>query len=367
MNRLPIDFVASGGRDLGLGHIVRSARLAREANARGWSARGFVDGDEVAHRIWRETSGFEAQPFDATLEGYAALVALDGPADKTPLLRRLGRLGCRPVLIDDERPYVNPAQSPRGWRVLPGLHHARCETSGATDAQGFALLSGPHYTILAEDHRRFATPTPTDADRDRVLVTLGGSDPHRAGPVIAHAARAALSTWARHDPSADRLGVDVVFGPSFEDPDEREANALREAGCRVHRSLDASAMAARMRAARIALVGFGTTVSELAWHATPFLTITHHEADRGPARDLEARGYGRMLGTASRLDRLPAAARIEHALRDTEWQRQSAALARRALGDGKGAGRIFERIEIELALRAAGPHTHRDEAALRPR
>jgi len=362
---LPIDFVAAGGRGLGLGHIVRSARLAREAHARGWSVRGFVDGDAVARRVFRETSGFEALPFDARFERFAALVALDVPTDKTSLLEHLGALGCRPLVIDDERPYAIPAQAPRGWRILPGLHHSSCETSGATDAQGFALLSGPRFAILAEAHRRFSAPA--TEERDSVLVTLGGSDPHRAGPVVARAARQAVGERQASDSGADPVHVDVVFGPSFEDPDGREAEALRDAGCRVHHGLDAPAMAARLRAARLALVGFGTTINELAWHATPFLTITHHDSDRGPARDLEARGFGRHLGAARGLERLPLVARIDEALRDTGWQQRSTARARRALGDGSGAARLFERIETELALHAPRPRLHPAENPPRPR
>lgn len=362
---LPIDFVAAGGRGLGLGHIVRSARLAREAHARGWSVRGFVDGDPVARRVFRETSGLEALPFDARFERFSALVALDVPTDKTSLLEHLGALGCRPLVIDDERPYAIPAQAPRGWRLLPGLHHASCETSGATDSRGFALLSGPRFAILAEAHRRFSVPAA--AERNSVLVTLGGSDPHRASPVVARAARQALSEWQASDGEAIPLHVDVVFGPSFEDPGDREAEALREAGCRVHKGLDAPAMAARMRAARVALVGFGTAINELAWHATPFLTITHHDSDRGPARDLEACGFGRHLGPAHTLERLPLVAPIDAALRDIGWQQRSAARARRALGDGSGAARLFERIEMELALHAPRPPRRPAENSPRPR
>ncbi len=365
MSGPPIDFVASGGRALGLGHVVRSARLAREATARGWTVRGFVDGDAVALRVWRETSGFDALPFDPARACFAPLVALDGPADKGPFLVRLATRGCRPLLIDDERPYAIPAQAPRGWRVLPGLHHPRCETSGATDAQGFALLSGPHYAILAEAHRRL--PPPGDADRNAVLVTLGGSDPHRAGPVLARAARSALAGARSPEARAARLEVDVVLGPSFEDPGDRDANALRALGCRVHRSLDAEGMAARMRAARLALVGFGTSITELAWHETPFLTIPHHEHDLGAARDLEARGFGRVLGTARRLERVPLAPRLLDALRDTAWQRRSARLARRALGDGHGAARLFERLEADLALRAPRPRAGSPGASPAPR
>ena len=364
MSALPIDFVASGGRELGLGHIVRSARLAREAARRGWSVRGLVDGDAVAHRVWRETSGFEARRFAPDSDRFAPLVSLDGPYDKRPLLERLAGLGVRPILIDDERPYAIAPASPRGWRVLPGLHHARCETSGATDAQGFALLSGPRYAILSDAHRAHATPR--TGPRKSILVTLGGSDPHRAGPLVGLAARAAVRELARTGSGFRELQVDVVFGPSFEDPADRDASLLEAAGCRVHRGLDAFGMADRMRLARLAIVGFGTSVTELAWHATPFLTIPHHDHDRGAARDLASRGFGRTLATARRLNRSAVSRHILDALRDETWRTTSATRARDVLDDGDGVARIFARIETELALRAPGPRPRHHEATTLP-
>ncbi|MCR9093321.1 MAG: hypothetical protein NXI30_03805 [bacterium] len=364
MSALPIDFVASGGRELGLGHVVRSARLAREAARRGWSVRGLVDGDAVAHRVWLETSGFEARPFDPASDRFAPLVSLDAPYDKGTLLEHLAGLGVRPILIDDERPYAITSASPRGWRVLPGLHHGRCETSGATDAQGFALLSGPRYAILSDAHRAHAT-SPSD-ERHSLLVTLGGSDPHRAGPVVGLAARDAVRALARAGSGLRALQVDVVFGPSFEDPADRDASILEAAGCRVHRGLDAFGMADRMRSALLAIVGFGTSVTELAWHATPFLTIPHHDHDRGAARDLASRGFGRALAAARRLNPTAISVHIVDALRDETWRTTSAARARDALGDGEGVTRIFARIETELALRAPWPRLRHHEATTPP-
>ncbi|MEM9175867.1 MAG: hypothetical protein AAGC67_11590 [Myxococcota bacterium] len=351
MSPIPIDFVAHGGRDQGLGHIVRSARHAAEAIDRGWRVRGWVEGDDAALAVWARTCGRPARPLREAHEAFAPIVAVDGPDDKRALLGRLGEIGARPLLIDDERAYARRPNAPRGWRLLPGLHHAPVDTSGATDASGFALLAGPRFAILSDAHR-FA-PEPTRAERSSLLVSLGGSDPHRAGPRVALGALEALGTLAHRDEIEMPDRVDVVFGPCFVDDDAREARALRDAGCFVHHALDASGMSDRMQQARLALIGFGTSVTELAWHGTPFLTLTHRERDRGPARNLEARGYGRVLGSAQRLDRVPIAKRVRRALLDGLWQEESARAARLAVGDARGASRLFDRIESDLALRSA--------------
>ena len=126
MVRKAIDFLVAGGRDLGLGHVVRSARLANEAGRRGWTVRGFVDGDRAAREAWERTSEHAALPWPHTLVDTAPTVALDLPWDKTRLLDELSLLHRRALLIDDERDYPAPGDAEpelRGWRLLPGLHH----------------------------------------------------------------------------------------------------------------------------------------------------------------------------------------------------------------------------------------------------
>lgn len=346
------DFIVAGGARVGLGHVVRSARLAREAERRGFRVRAFLDGDAAARDVWRRSSGFDPRPAAGDDEAFAPVVALDLPGDKSAWLATLSRRASRALLIDDERDYAvrspRPA-APPGWRLLPGLHH-RPAPPNATDALGNAVLSGPRFALLDAAHRR-RMPLPVEA-RTRVLVSLGGADPHRAGPRIARRVQLALATDAR---TAGLTGLDVVLGAAFEDPGGRDAARLREAGCTVHRALEAEAMAERMRAARLAIIGFGTSVTELAWHATPFLSVVHHEADRAPARDLEASGFGRVLGHAPRLDRVPIETHVRRALRDVEWLRESGARGHAALDGGLGAARILDRIEADLALGRTRP------------
>ena len=350
MSPVPIDFVVQGGREQGLGHVVRSARLAAEAARRGWRVRGFVEGDAAARGVWEETCEQPALSLTESASPFAPIVGLDGPEHKGDLLERLARSGVRPLLIDDERTYDCAPEAPRGWRLLPGLHHAPVETSGATDAAGFALLSGPGFSILPDAHRDLA-PTPA-SERSSVLVSLGGADPHRIAPLVARAAIEAVEALRDHALPHMTMTVDVVFGPCFSDPGEREAERLRDVGCVVHQALEAPQMAARMRAAKLALIGFGTSLTELAWHGTPCLTVTHNDADRGPARDLEARGLARVLGNARRLERVPLATRIKRALLDDHWRAESASAAREAIGDARGIDRLFDRIESDLCLRS---------------
>lgn len=346
-----IDFIVAGGAGIGLGHVVRSARLAREALRRGFEVRAFLEGDDAARSVWTSAAGFEATGRAERSTPLAPVVALDLPTAKHAWLERLAENASRPLIVDDARSYPRLAEGPPGWRVLPGLHHAPTEGPDARDEAGHVLLSGPRYAILPEAHRRCAR-RPLEG-REGILVSLGGADPNRLGPPLARAARCAIDALDEAGPRGARPRVDVVFGAAFQDPGNRDADRLTELGCTVHHRLPADAMADRMRTARLAVIGFGTSLTELAWHGTPFLTVAHHDHDRGPSRDVEARGFGRSLGAASTLPRLPLETRILRALRDDTWQRESADAAHHALDGGLGAARLFDRVATDLALRPA--------------
>jgi hypothetical protein len=91
-------------------------------------------------------------------------------------------------------------------------------------------------------------------------------------------------------------------------------------------------------------MGFGTSLTELAWHGTPHLSVTHHSQDDAWALRLESLGIGGWLGHAAALDAEFVLARFGRALADVEWQETSAARARAAIEGGSGCERILDRL-----------------------
>lgn len=329
-----LDLVIAGGGSIGLGHVMRSAVLAVEARRRGWRVRAFLEGDEKAAAQWRVAS--ERTPCWRWADGAsldaAPLTLLDHPHEKTDQLLRLAGSDSRTIVLDDPR-YRDEAD----LTILPGLHHP---THAASNASPRRVLSGPRFAILGRAHRSVRR-LPLLA-RTRLLLSLGGSDPHhltcRLAPLLSSVLEDSevlhgIASWH------------VVLGPAFEDPGDRIQRSLEHAGWRVHRAIPALRMAILMSQSRIAVMGFGTSLTELAWHGTPHLSVTHRSGDDPSARFLESQGIGVHLGSAGSLDDETVRARFRCALEDARWQEESADRAFRAIEGGHGSRRILAELE----------------------
>ena len=345
LSRKPgIDFIVAGGAGIGLGHVMRSAVLASQALRRGWRVRCFLEGDDVAAARWKMACGQtrvwrwdDWNPLDTR-----PWTLFDHPNEKSSWLSRVRRSNSRAIVLDDPR-YVREA----ALSICPALHHPRREES---DVEGAELLSGPRFAILADVHKSLTRhPLMT---RTRLLLSMGGSDPHQITPRIAPLLVSVLQ-------DSDVLhGIEswhVVLGPAFDDPGGYTRLSLRRSGWRVHSALDARRMASLMSKARIAVMGFGTSLTELAWHGTPHLSVTHHPEDEFSARSLESQGIGIHLGFAETLDDETTTARFRRALEDTAWQKTSSERAFRAIEGGRGSERILDRLDQITRRSASDP------------
>ena len=311
---------------------MRSRAIAQFAQARGLRVRAHLDGDASAGACWSAGTGL-APP--ARWSAWSAADAadwtiLDHPFDKRSWLARLGRAESFAVVIDDER-----VRGEAPLTILPGLHHAARD-----DDDPDRVWAGPRYSILSAIHRETRPVEP--GERDGLLLSMGGADPHHVTPRIAPwLVRALDQTPVDH--GIRRL--EVVLGPAFQDPREAIARRLASEGWQVERGLSAERFAERMARARFAVMGFGTSLTELAWHATPHASITHHEHDIAAARALEASGIGVYLGCATQLDSQHVTTRFRRAIEDGPGQRDAVARARAALEGGRGVERILDELE----------------------
>lgn len=335
-----IDFVVAGGARYGLGHVMRSGALAAAAVERGWRVRTFLAGDRVARERWRagcptsRVEGWSAWRAAAS----APLTVFDHPFSKSRWIAACRRERTRAIVLDDARTIGRARLT-----INPALHHLPLDADPARenpeDDPASLTLRGPRYSILSLAHRE--TPHRPLAARDMLLLSLGGADPHAVTPRVAPLLVRTLD--AATIPHGLRRRC-VVLGPAYPDPDGRAAAELTAAGWRVERALEPAAMARCMAEARLAVMGFGTSLTELAWHGTPHLSLTHHAQDAPWALRLEALGIGGWLGHAAALDADFVAARLRRALGDPGWQRASADRARAAIEGGRGCERILERL-----------------------
>jgi spore coat polysaccharide biosynthesis predicted glycosyltransferase SpsG len=339
IERPDIDFVVAGGARYGMGHVMRSGALAAAAALRGWRVRTFLAGDRIARERWHAScpsSRLETWSAWRASES-APLTVFDHPFAKSRWIAACRRDRTRAIVLDDPR-----AIGRARLTINPALHHlpdrADDGWESAEDDPERLTLRGPRYSILSPAHRE--TPHRALAERDGLLLSLGGADPHGVTPRIAPLLVRALETAGT--PGIRRRCV--VLGPAYRDPDGVVATALAASGWQVERALEPSAMARAMAEARLAVMGFGTSLTELAWHGTPHLSVTHHSQDDAWALRLESLGIGGWLGHAAALDAEFVLARFGRALADVEWQESSAARARAAIEGGSGCERILDRL-----------------------
>ncbi|MBK7947288.1 MAG: hypothetical protein IPK00_00685 [Deltaproteobacteria bacterium] len=355
-SRPDLDFLVAGGARYGLGHIMRSGTLAASARRRGWRVRAFLAGDRVALERWRASCpDSEVLAWSAwRARESAPLTVFDHPFAKSRWLEACRRDRTRTIVLDDSR-----AIGRARLTIQPALHHlaeADDESGGdlPEDDPATLVLRGPRYALLGSAH--LDTPHRPQVEREALLLSIGGADPHAVTPRIAPLLAEVLDRSAAPTPITTRR---VILGPAFPDPDRRIASELAAAGWEVERALEPAAMARRMAEARIAVMGFGTSLCELAWHETPHLSVTHHDHDVTWAKTLEERGIGRFLGRAAALDPERVKTRFAGALADPDWQRTSAQRALAAIDGGRGCDHILDRLalvarEIPLSRPASG-------------
>lgn len=354
---------------MGLGHIMRSAAIAEAAIGQGRAVRVFFEGDAAALSAWQiaapGTEQRQCFPWSAYPAGRAAPVGvLDFPMQKAEWITRLSQNEVRSVVLDDPR-----SLDVADLTINPALHHGLAQLhSEEPTAPVPHLLEGPAYSILAKSH--LAMPHPPWSERRNLLLSIGGADPQQATPKLAPWISEILEISVRPLPDPTRIATPslpfrldrhVVLGGAFADPQNRTRDALSGAGWRVHSALPPIKMAELMASARIAIMGFGTSLTELAWHGTPHLSVTHHPFDAEHAAALEAIGVGRHLGYAAELDPGRVKEVLRRSLCDPEWQSTSAGAAREMLRGGNGVERIL--FEIEGLARRTKRSAQRTKAA----
>lgn len=320
---------ASAGHALGMGHALRCVALAGEARRRGWSVELALRADEPARAaVAAELGSVALRAWDGpeSLFDCGALV-LDTRDEIWAELREARRRGAASLVLDRV-----DCLDAADWTVLPVLHACLPEHP--------RVRGGAAYCVVPRAVREAAVPT-DPMSRRGVIVSLGGADPQGITQRLVEVLGACLAGVA--DPPQPR-DVAVVIGPAFAEPDAlvRRVGALGFEG--VLRPPQRE-LAARMACARFALVGFGATASELAFLGVPCLVFAHRRQDVADCARFEALGFGASAGFGGDLDPQRLARLLERTLGDAAWCERAGARARRALGDGGGAGRILDLLE----------------------
>jgi UDP-2,4-diacetamido-2,4,6-trideoxy-beta-L-altropyranose hydrolase len=338
---------ADSDASIGAGHVMRCLALGRRWIAAGGTATvvGRIDGERLRERIF--DAGLELQPLTASHPDAADLT------QTLATLERLRSAGDAWVAVDgyhfDER--YHSAIRRRGFPLLliddladRRRYHADVVLNQNLGAEQLSyhtdddtrLLLGARYTMLQPEFERWR-----DSRRDvpvvarRILVTVGGGDPHGA---------TALIVAALDHVDIDGLEVTVVSGPAARGAARSAAAASRH---RCHVVEDVRDMAALMAAVDVAVTGGGSTCWELAFLGLPAIVIELSDNQERSARAIAAAGAVENAGAVR--DQQPAAlgARIAALCIDAA-RRGAMSAAGRALIDGRGADRVIGRLGLGL-------------------
>lgn len=208
---------------------------------------------------------------------------------------------------------------------------------------------GPRHALLRPEYAAYrkASAGRRDGQMRRVLVFLGGSDPHNV---------TGLALDALSDARFGHLEVDVVVGANNvhrgaleKQASERPRTSLH--GIRPH-------LADLMTRAHLAIGAGGATTWERLCLGLPSLVVSIADNQVRPCQALAADSLIRYLGTREDIEAADIGAALEDCLRRPERLAEQA-IAGQAAVDGLGAARIAEFLDPThsgaLILRPAEP------------
>jgi spore coat polysaccharide biosynthesis predicted glycosyltransferase SpsG len=185
---------------------------------------------------------------------------------------------------------------------------------------------------------------------DRLLVTLGGSDPAGlTAPVVRALAH-----------SSPPIRADIVLGPGFVGAEEIRAIAAT-AGAQIIVHEAVPSLAEMMRRADLAIAAGGRTAYELAATGTPAILIASHPAEAPVVRAFERLGTCLAMPDADAdADPGAMAAYLQAALRslsaDVERRARMSRMGQAAV-DGRGRDRVAAALaELLDKHRSGGAH-----------
>jgi UDP-2,4-diacetamido-2,4,6-trideoxy-beta-L-altropyranose hydrolase len=270
-------FRADASHEIGFGHVARICALIEEVSAAGGEPIALFGGDHEAVTAWTRDRKIEAQVGDwtpyqvwqAVEEAHAHAVVIDGPYLVETLAPKLIERRVRTVVIDD-----NGGCALGVAAVVNHNFHAPSLSSTYLARQ---RLLGRRYMMLRKGIRRYTRGScrPMSAERMRVIVTFGGSDP------VGATVRTLLTL-----PSDRLLELVVIAGPGFRgDEALRDAAAVAvEAGHTVDVRRSPADPGELFVSADAAITSAGGTLGELAYLGCPALAYAIVPDQVAPAR-----------------------------------------------------------------------------------
>jgi len=251
-------------------------------------------------------------------------VAIDGDRFGTDFLETVRAAGFRVLLIDD---FANRKSSPANLIVNPNLDED--ETPYRKRSATARLLMGPSYILLRREFRQSIERRGPRQTGNRILVTLGGSDPEDLTPKIANALA-----------HGSDLEVTVIAGAGYDKADE--LRKLKASNLRV--VFNPPNMVQLMKDSDQAIIAAGGTLWELLSVGCAVLSYSRNTLQTNVVQTLSHRGVVVDMGETCHFDPAKLLASVE-GLVELRAARERMTNLGCALVDGMGATRVVEAMQ----------------------
>jgi spore coat polysaccharide biosynthesis predicted glycosyltransferase SpsG len=251
----------------------------------------------------------------------AEWIVIDGDRFGVDFLQTVRASGIRTLLIDD---FAERASFPADFIVNldPEAEERIYRKRGATGR----LLIGTSYILLRRELREAMPRKEIRRTGNRILVSLGGSDPENLAPTIA----AAL----RQNPE---LQVTVIAGPGYDKTDE--LRNVKASNLRV--VVDPPNIAPLMGDSDIAIIAAGGTLWELFAAGCAVVSYSRNDVQARVVRAFSKRGIVVDMGETRNFNPGELASSVDELVND-EGKRETMTRLGRAMVDGLGASRLVK-------------------------
>ena len=320
---------------IGAGHVMRCLALAQAWQDAGGTV-GFAAAElpnallpsltkeGVSLNEVRATPGGREDASETVAHAHrlgADWVVIDGDRFGSDYLETIRAAGFRVLLIDD---FADRDSFPADLIVNPNFG----EDGEAYRKRGAAarLLMGPSYVLLRREFREGVERREVRQTGNRILVTLGGSDPENLTPKIADALA-----------SCSDLEITLIAGPGYDRADElRKLNA---SNLRV--IFNPPNVAQFMRDSDQAIIAAGGTLGELLSMGCAVLSYSRNIVQARVVRALSHRGVVVDMGETRHFDPTKLAASVKE-LVDSRLGRERMTKLGRMFVDGLGTTRVVK-------------------------
>lgn len=296
-------FRCDASSTIGSGHVMRCLTLSEYMRERGWNCIFSVSqGTEEAVPMLSKSAFPVVGPDGPFPSDRADIMVIDSYALSAPDEKKYRSVANKIVVIDDlaDRPHDCDVLLDQTYACTPDSYSRLvppdCIILTGTD---YALLR-PQF--LQERGNALQRRQKMNGKIDRLLVSMGGTDPHNILPVILRGVQ------------DSGLVIDVMIGSGALYLDELKSviNALRSGGTDISLHLDSNDVAGLMSRADLAIGAGGTTSWERCCLALPTILVVVADNQKTISKNLADAEAVYNLGWYAELSPRAVSSAIEH-------------------------------------------------------